>query len=580
MAIVLKIARAGDIRRTQIQSLTPEQLERSVAQAFPELVATGFELRYFDDEGDLCILTTLSFPDFVALHKDKEVVKLEIRPQHRNVVPSGPGMPTPGEVTSKEPDAMQDEEISERHGSAEHRPRSHHPWPQLQEFFQSQQSLDLKRFLSSFAHGVHSAGPSGITTGPACSTPRLIDMAQCFLASASATPDALGSLLVHFGPILTSAGSGLAAQIDMFAAQQPALVLDLVKAVRRGIDPFPQLQESHINLDGLLQSGNLAGLGGAIHGLLRTIVQLPFEQQRDIITVAFQDVVGSLAHLQRGESDPSPPCHHSHVCDACEQAPIVGPRFKCKVCRDYDLCGSCFMLKNELHADHDFECITQPQQAPSSSESKDSRKRCHELSSPSVSNHGSASSLGTHGVSQSETGLTVRSIRHNGRKHHRRHSSSSSGGTSMESTSTDTSGMSALKRNFKDACKAAKKEYKDKIGALKKAYKNEAKLAKKALKQAKKDAQKVAKYARKLEKREKKLRSYVASTGFAMEPQQAEATPAIVGESTTRPEESFPLNDQVRKLLAMGFPDAMANARLLEAHNGDLQAAIDVLLRE
>jgi len=33
--------------------------------------------------------------------------------------------------------------------------------------------------------------------------------------------------------------------------------------------------------------------------------------------------------------------HSGIVCDACEKTPIVGHRYKCIVCDDFDLCGSC-----------------------------------------------------------------------------------------------------------------------------------------------------------------------------------------------------------------------------------------------
>ena len=33
--------------------------------------------------------------------------------------------------------------------------------------------------------------------------------------------------------------------------------------------------------------------------------------------------------------------HHGIVCDGCQQTPLQGRRFKCKVCRDYDLCQTC-----------------------------------------------------------------------------------------------------------------------------------------------------------------------------------------------------------------------------------------------
>merc|ERR1719317_233972 len=33
--------------------------------------------------------------------------------------------------------------------------------------------------------------------------------------------------------------------------------------------------------------------------------------------------------------------HSGIVCDGCGKTPIVGPRYKCVVCDDFDLCGSC-----------------------------------------------------------------------------------------------------------------------------------------------------------------------------------------------------------------------------------------------
>jgi len=33
--------------------------------------------------------------------------------------------------------------------------------------------------------------------------------------------------------------------------------------------------------------------------------------------------------------------HHRVICDGCNASPIVGPRFKCTVCHDFDLCAKC-----------------------------------------------------------------------------------------------------------------------------------------------------------------------------------------------------------------------------------------------
>jgi len=46
-----------------------------------------------------------------------------------------------------------------------------------------------------------------------------------------------------------------------------------------------------------------------------------------------------------------PVVHHGITCDGCQMSPITGIRFKCRVCPDYDLCESC-EAKNVHPADH------------------------------------------------------------------------------------------------------------------------------------------------------------------------------------------------------------------------------------
>ena len=49
--------------------------------------------------------------------------------------------------------------------------------------------------------------------------------------------------------------------------------------------------------------------------------------------------------------------HPGVVCDGCD-GPISGPRYKCLVCPDYDLCKTC--EKKGLHSDHNKMKIAVP----------------------------------------------------------------------------------------------------------------------------------------------------------------------------------------------------------------------------
>merc|ERR1712088_501171 len=51
--------------------------------------------------------------------------------------------------------------------------------------------------------------------------------------------------------------------------------------------------------------------------------------------------------------------HHGVTCDGCDKAPIVGFRYKCVVCDDYDLCGAC--EKAGKHPGHNMMRISSPE---------------------------------------------------------------------------------------------------------------------------------------------------------------------------------------------------------------------------
>lgn len=71
-----------------------------------------------------------------------------------------------------------------------------------------------------------------------------------------------------------------------------------------------------------------------------------------------RNVQPSLKHVQRFTSVDDP-THQGVSCDICGCKPLVGVRFKCLVCKDYDLCSCC--VKKEIHnSEHEMMASSNP----------------------------------------------------------------------------------------------------------------------------------------------------------------------------------------------------------------------------
>ncbi len=70
--------------------------------------------------------------------------------------------------------------------------------------------------------------------------------------------------------------------------------------------------------------------------------------------------VEALKTWAKGEKLPAPTADEfqwGHVsCDGCNMAPLVGQRYRCLTCRNYDLCSAC---EKKGH-DHPLELVPQP----------------------------------------------------------------------------------------------------------------------------------------------------------------------------------------------------------------------------
>ncbi|KAL8607282.1 hypothetical protein ACOMHN_047613 [Nucella lapillus] len=98
--------------------------------------------------------------------------------------------------------------------------------------------------------------------------------------------------------------------------------------------------------------------GSVTHGSIGTVTAIN-PNGRDV-TVDFPQQAHWTGVIEEMELVPSV---HPHVtCDACNMNPITGPRYKCRLCEDYDICDNCFhTIKSHRHP---FNRYTEPGSEP------------------------------------------------------------------------------------------------------------------------------------------------------------------------------------------------------------------------
>merc|ERR550514_785495 len=69
------------------------------------------------------------------------------------------------------------------------------------------------------------------------------------------------------------------------------------------------------------------------------------------------DCIGDVVDSFYGQTAPCGQ-HRGVACDGCEMTPILGIRFRCEQCPDYDLCGTCHARCGDLHnPSHTFQAL-------------------------------------------------------------------------------------------------------------------------------------------------------------------------------------------------------------------------------
>lgn len=294
----------GQVFRLTLESLSLESVLTAIANVRPEVMPfVHGSLKYLDEEGDLCVLAPATFADFLNVHADKA---LRLRLMH-----------------SVEP-------ISEPPLSCDDGPED----------------------------ALNAAEQSCACGGPK----RIIMVLRSTQDSGILTPAVFASLFVQWLPMLAQRCARKVSKINYMARTG-------LGAMKRVLQAASDLA-AEICLKSAQKLAKSAedpqDLGESLLELLRELRQQTFDVQVSFAQRLAAHVLPVLDQVPGWKSTSLTQLPHWCVtCDGCEANPIRGPRFKCPACPNYDLCGNCYVKKQQLHADCpgcmcDFTCFLVP----------------------------------------------------------------------------------------------------------------------------------------------------------------------------------------------------------------------------
>jgi len=295
--IVLKLTFGDDIRRTSAPEMSFQAIHKACAEVFiSELDGRGFELKYRDDDGDLCTLTLATFSDFQFLNQGTKTIRLDMLPTPRPAVSADQGAAAAaagvGSTTAGQTPGLPGSTPCVPLGQAlapllQNLPALLMGMPQMQ--FQNTQA-DAEAPSSGGANQ-QQWQQHGQSTNQGMPPP-CAAFFQNFCGG-----DALAGLFVHFAPILLQQLSSHQEDIDKHVAEKKEVLLPAVQAFREGLDPFPSFQETQIALDKILAGDSMQGLGAALVLFLQTFCQLPQDEQHDVSSIVINNVADKMQHI-------------------------------------------------------------------------------------------------------------------------------------------------------------------------------------------------------------------------------------------------------------------------------------------
>jgi outer membrane biosynthesis protein TonB len=315
-----------DCRRFKLERPVFENLRQALLAAYPQL-PDEFVVKYTDDEGDLCLITAdmelaeaahvselqksplkvLVFASKLREVVDEKKVQVELPKES----PPPVDEPTPEDVK------VQVEDVKTPLEDVKSEKRDLKPAEAVDLIFSVIQDTKIQQDIPRAIEVALAALRAGAEQGQ-ISILQVVDKVFEAVSSLKEHP-AVQTLLPHL--------DSLSPRVDAIL-EKAKIYLPLVTVfIQQSLSQIPQL---------------LADLD--FDALKKCLVQ-KWEYYLQGGDVEFQFPCGLPLNPDQKQVDREQPTsgavHQNIICDGCEQTPIVGARFKCTVCPDYDLCSAC-----------------------------------------------------------------------------------------------------------------------------------------------------------------------------------------------------------------------------------------------
>lgn len=341
--VVLKIGYHGEFRRVVLKESEPtyEGIQAVIAKAWPELA--NVQVKYRDDEGDLCSLCEATFQDFLFIScKPAAPFRLELV--------DAPRVPCPGSGRAKD--------------------GFNRPW---------WKALHMEEHLNGpWRKAYRSAVRKHLHERPRCREsryagadvqwhwrPRKVLWILARLRATNALDGAMfASLVVHHLPKMLKFFASHERHVDEWASERRAKIHPMVEALFGVAQETAGLEECLGKVEGWLRDSPAVRASETLLSVLKALHALPFGQKIAVVERLYSAQELHLTDLLDWIDEETPRLakgtleHARHACDGCNAGPLRGPRFRCTVCPDVDFCGQCYSRKHELHDEtHEFECL-------------------------------------------------------------------------------------------------------------------------------------------------------------------------------------------------------------------------------